>query len=95
MQVRKAERKLPWLRFADAQEKLKKSKEMLDKAQRRLAEVKAEVAQSVGPLKCAPLTPAAPCFVIARNKRGQAHRWAGCINAFIQLAVHCKAPHSG
>ncbi len=51
-QVDKAERKMPWLRFAEAQEKYKTSRDILQAAQKNLADVKAEVAQSAGPLKC-------------------------------------------
>ena len=51
-QVEKAGRKMPWLRFAEAQEKYKQSREMLQAAQKNLADIKAEVAQSAGPLKC-------------------------------------------
>ena len=74
LQVRKAERKLPWLKFADAQEKLKRSKEMLEVAQRRLAEVRAEVAQSVEPLQCALLTMQHPALhdIVNRTEEGPA-----------------------
>ena len=51
-QVKKAERKMPWVKFAEAQEKFKRSKEALQVAQRNLEDLKAEVAQSAGPLKC-------------------------------------------
>ena len=44
---------MPWLRFAEAQEKYKNSRDALQAAQNRLADVKAEAAQSAGPLKCA------------------------------------------
>ncbi len=43
---------MPWLRFAEAQEKYKISRDMLQAAQKNLTDVKAEVAQSAGPLKC-------------------------------------------
>ena len=62
-QVKKAERKLPWLRFAEAQEKYKESRDHLQAAQKNLADVKAEAAQSAGPLKCVSCRQCAASFV--------------------------------
>ena len=68
---------------------------MLDKAQQRLAEVKAEVAQSVGPLKCVPQnTAATPCSIVITLEKTYLHKQDGrlldrCATACRSSALLC------